>query len=84
MDFSNVITNAGSIRFSHGTDILGNFIDVYGARSRGPQKYSTDLQLFMVTGIDFDNDESTAVTTSVTTATTAATTVSLVVPVSVW
>ena len=84
MRFSNVITTAGSDCFSHGTDSQGNFMDVYGARSHGPQKYSTDLQLFMVTGIDYDNDESTAVTTSVTTATTAATTVSLVVPVSVW
>ena len=84
MDFSNVITNAGSDCFLHGTDRQGNVMDVYGTRSRGPQKCSTDLQLFMVTGIDYDNDESTAVTTSVTTATTAATTVSLVVPVSVW
>ena len=76
--------NGGSSCFSHGTDSQGNFIDVYGTRSRGPKNYSTDFQLFMVTGIDYDNDESTAVTTSVTTATTAATTVSLVVPVSVW
>ena len=43
MDFSNVITNAGSNWFLHGTDSLGNFMDIYGSRSRGPQKYSTDL-----------------------------------------
>ena len=55
----------------------------YGARSCGPQKHSTDLQLFMITGIDYDNDESSAVTSSVTTATTTATTVSSVVPVAV-
>ena len=90
MVFSNVITNAGSDCFSHGTDSLGNFMDVYGARSRGPQKYSTDLQLFMIIGIDYDNDVSSAVTSSVTTATssvpiatTTATTVSSVVPVTV-
>ena len=71
MDFSNVITNAGSDCFLHGTDSLGSFMDVYGARSRGPQKYSTDLQLFMITGIDYDNDESSAVTSSVTTATSS-------------
>ena len=57
MNFSNVITNAGSNCFSHGTDSQGIFIDVYGTRSRGPQNYSTDLQLFMITGIDYDNDE---------------------------
>ena len=97
MDFSNVITNAGSNCFSHGTNSLGSFIDVYGARSRGPQKYSTDLQLLMITGIDYDNDESSAVTSSVTTATssvpiatttvttvtTTATTVNSLVPVTV-
>ena len=70
MDFSNVITNAGSNCFSHGTDSLGNFMDVYGTRSRRPQNYFTDLQLFMFTGIDYDNDGSSAVTSSVTTATT--------------
>ena len=30
MDFSNLITNAGSNCFSHGTDSQGNFMDVYG------------------------------------------------------
>ena len=68
-------------------------MDVYGTRSRGPQNNSTDLQLFMITGIDYDNDESLAVTSSVTSATssapiatttvTTATTVSSVVPVTV-
>ena len=38
MDFSNVIRNAGSNCFSHGTDGLGNLMDVYGTISRGPQK----------------------------------------------
>ena len=71
MDFSNVITNAGISCFSHGTNSLGNFMDVYGTRSRGPQNYSTDLQLFMITGIDYDNDVSSAVTSSVTTATSS-------------
>ena len=97
MDFSNVITTAGSNCFSHGTDSQGNFMDVYSARSRGPQMYSTDLQLYMITGIDYDNDVSSAVTssvttatssvpiatTTVTTATTTATTVSSVVTVTV-
>ena len=83
MDFSNVITNAGSICFSHDTDSQGNFMDAYNTRSRGPQNYSTDLQLFMITGIDHDNDESSAVTSSVTTATTTATTVSSTKPVTI-
>ena len=55
-------------------------MDVYGARSRGPQKYSTDLQLFMIAGIDYDHDVSPAVTISV--VTTTATTVSSAVPVT--
>ena len=97
MDFSNVITNAGSNCFSYGIDSQGKIMNVYGTRSRGPQKYSTDLQLFMITGIDNDNDMPSAVTrsvttatssvpmatTTVTTATTTATTVSSVVPVTV-
>jgi hypothetical protein len=41
MDFGNVITNAGSNRFLHGTDSQGNFMDVYGTRSRGPQSTQT-------------------------------------------
>ena len=83
MDFSNKITNAASNCFAHGTDSQGNFIDAYGTRSRGPQNYSNDLHLFMITGIDYDNDESLAVSTSVTSATTTSTTVSSIVPVTV-
>ena len=83
MDFSNVIKNARRNCFSHGTDSQGNFMDLYGTSSRGPQNYSTDLQLFMITGIDYDNNESSAVTTSVTSATTTETTVSSAVPVTV-
>jgi hypothetical protein len=33
MNFSNVMKNAGSNRFSHGTDSHGNFMDLYGTRS---------------------------------------------------
>ena len=58
-------------------------MDIYGTRSREPQNYSTDLQLFMITGIVYDNDESLAVTSSVTTATTTATTVSSTVSVTI-
>ena len=58
-------------------------MDIYGTRSRGPQNYSTDLQLFMITEIDYKNDESSAATTSVTSATTTATMVSSAVPVTV-
>jgi hypothetical protein len=58
-------------------------MDVYGTRSRGPQNYSTDLQLCMITKINYDNDESSAVNSSVTSATTTATTVSSTVPILV-
>jgi hypothetical protein len=43
MDFNKVISSAGSNCFSHGTDSQGNFMNVYGTQSRGPQKHSTDL-----------------------------------------
>ena len=76
MDFSNKITNAASNCFAHGTDSQGNFMDLYGTSSLRPQNYSTDLQLFMITGIDYDHDEPSAVTTSVTSATTTSTMVS--------
>jgi endo-alpha-1,4-polygalactosaminidase (GH114 family) len=78
-----VITNARSNWFSHGTDSQDNFMDLYGTRSRVPEKYSTDLQLCMIFRIDYDNDESSAVTTSITSAATTATTASSVVPVTV-
>ena len=61
-------------------------MDVYGTQSRGPQKHSTDLQLFMI-HIDYDNDTSdegkVATTTSTTTSTVstiASTTVSSTIP----
>ena len=55
MDFSNVISSGGANCFSHGTDSQGNFMDVYGTQSRGPQKHSTDLKLFII-HIDYDKD----------------------------
>ena len=61
-------------------------MDVYGTQSRGPQKHSTDLQLFMI-HIDYDIDsseeEKEATTTSAATptvATIASTTVSSTIP----
>jgi hypothetical protein len=86
MDFSNVISSAEANCFSHGTDSQRNFMDVYGNQSRGPQKHSTDIQLFMI-HIDYDNDsseeEKEATTTSTATSTVstiASTTVSSAIP----
>ena len=36
-------------------------MDVYGTQSRGPQKHSTDIQLFMIR-IDHDTEHLTAFT----------------------
>jgi hypothetical protein len=82
MDFSNVISSAGANCFSHGTVSQGNFMDVYGTQSRGSQKHSTDLQLFII-HIKYDNDtlvdekmDSTTSTATATVSTIASTTVS--------
>jgi hypothetical protein len=75
MNFSDVISATGANCFSHGTDSRGNFMDVYGTQSRGPQKNSTDLKLFMIR-VDYDHDlseEEMKVTTTGTAATTVST-----------
>ena len=89
MDFSNVISSRGANCFSHGTDSQENFIDVYGTQSRGPQKHSTDIKLFMI-HIDHDTDSSgedkNATTTSTsmpTVSTIATTTVSSTIPTTI-
>ena len=58
MDFSKLLTNTGNNCFSHGTSSSGSFMDLYGRESRGPRIYSTDLQLFMLNNITYDNESS--------------------------
>ena len=61
-------------------------MDVYGTQSRGPQKHSTDIQLFMI-HIDYDTEsseeqkEETTTSTGIpTVSTVASTTVSSTIP----
>ena len=58
MDFSKLLTNTGNNCFSHGTSSNGSFMDLYGRESRGPIIYSTDLQLFMLNNIIYDDESS--------------------------
>ena len=64
MDLSKLLTNTGNNCFSHGTSSSGSFMDLYGRESRGPIIYLTDLQLFMLNNIIYDDEspEETSVT----------------------
>jgi len=52
-------------------------MDVYGIQSRGPQKHSTDLQLFTI-HIEYDKDTTDEEKVDTTTSTTTATVSTLV------